>query len=68
LFNEYQDWSRVPSHVLREVGHFFATYKRLEDVAVETQGWYSAADGAGEVGASAERYQRNRAQVALQAF
>jgi inorganic pyrophosphatase len=58
LFNEYQDLSRVPSHFLREVEHFFATYKELEDVPVETQGWTNTADATAEVRASVERYQQ----------
>src|SRR5947209_10775882 len=36
LFAEYQKLDDVPHHFLREVEHFFATYKQLEGVATET--------------------------------
>ena len=39
LFDEIRDLEDVPSHYLREVEHFFATYKQLEGVNVLTHGW-----------------------------
>ena len=39
LFDEIRDLEDVPSHYLREVEHFFGTYKQLEGVNVLTQGW-----------------------------
>jgi len=40
IFREYHDLWRVPPHYLREVEHFFATYKQLEgESEVKTQGW-----------------------------
>ncbi len=56
LFAEYQDLSDVPAHFLREVEHFFATYKQLEGAHVETQGWTGRDDALSEVKASVERY------------
>lgn len=56
LFNEYQDLRDVPTHFLREVDHFFATYKQLEGAEVETQGWMPAAEAIAEVKACIERY------------
>lgn len=56
LFNEYQELDDVPSHFLREVEHFFATYKELEGVKTETLGWLPAADAIAEVKACVERY------------
>lgn len=55
LFDEFRDLSDVPSHYLREVSHFFATYKQLEGVTVNVQGWASAADAIVEVKASLNR-------------
>jgi inorganic pyrophosphatase len=58
LFDEYQNLDDVPSHFLREVEHFFATYKELEGVTIETQGWASADDALAEVRASVTRYRK----------
>jgi inorganic pyrophosphatase len=33
---------QVPSHLLREIEHFFSVYKTLEDKTVETFGWRDA--------------------------
>lgn len=56
LYNEYQDLDDVPPHFLKEVEHFFATYKELEGVKTETLGWRPAKDAIAEVQASVERY------------
>lgn len=56
LFAEYQNLEDVPKHYLREVEHFFATYKQLEGVETETMGWASAADAAKEVESSVDRF------------
>lgn len=55
LFREFQQLEDVPSHYLMEVEHFFATYKQLEGVAVETHGWTSAEDAITEVRESLDR-------------
>lgn len=39
LFAEFQDLDDVPKHFLREVEHFFVSYKQLEGVTIEPQGW-----------------------------
>lgn len=40
IFADFRDLWRVPPHFLREVEHFFATYKQLEGEAdVVTMGW-----------------------------
>lgn len=39
-FVHIKDLSDVPPHVLREVEHFFQTYKDLENKAVTIRGWY----------------------------
>lgn len=56
IFAEYDDLWRVPPHFLREVEHFFATYKQLEGHHVETLGWDNAARAAEEIEACLERY------------
>lgn len=62
LFAEYRDLTRVPGHFLFEVEHFFATYKQLEGVAVETIGWASAREAEVEVAACVERHRACRAK------
>ncbi len=39
LFATYRTLADVPPHFLREVEHFFSTYKQLEGCAVEPIGW-----------------------------
>jgi inorganic pyrophosphatase len=56
LFAEYQNLRDAPSHFLREVEHFFATYKQLEGVIIETMGWATAQDAIEEVKSSVERF------------
>lgn len=55
LFAEYRNLRDIPSHFLREVEHFFATYKQLEGVTIETMGWATAADATQEVQVSINR-------------
>jgi inorganic pyrophosphatase len=64
LFNEYQDLDDVPSHFLKEVEHFFATYKELEGVRTQTLGWRPAEEAIAEVKASVERYRQQKNQSA----
>ncbi len=59
LFDEIRDVSDVPRHFLREVEHFFLTYKQLEGVAIDSQGWAAAEDAVAEVQASLERGRRS---------
>ena len=58
LFAELQALTDVAHHFLREVEHFFATYKQLEGEKVETLGWAPAAEAIAEVKASVERYKK----------
>jgi len=55
LFAEYKDLGDVPGHFLREVEHFFVTYKQLEGVTVESEGWAPATAAYDEVKASLKR-------------
>lgn len=56
LFAELQNLPDVPKHYLREVEHFFATYKQLEGVTTQVEGWGDAAAASAEVHASVDRY------------
>ena len=58
LFNDIKALGDVPHHFLREVEHFFSTYKVLEGVTIEPLGWASADEGAKEVRASIDRFRR----------
>jgi inorganic pyrophosphatase len=42
-FDGYRDLSDVPPHVLREIEHFFQTYKDLEGKTTTIRGWHDAA-------------------------
>lgn len=41
-FDHVHDLGDVPPHVLREIEHFFATYKELEGKKTEVLGWHDA--------------------------
>lgn len=56
LFNEFQDLGDVPAHFLREVEHFFLTYKQLEGVKTESLGWSGSIEGTKEVQESVDRF------------
>ncbi len=56
LFAEYRNLRDIASHFLREVEHFFATYKQLEGVQIETMGWATAEEAVTEVNSSIKRY------------
>ncbi|HWI65952.1 MAG TPA: inorganic diphosphatase [Symbiobacteriaceae bacterium] len=45
-FVHVKDLSDVPPHVLREIEHFFQTYKDLEGKSVVIQGWYGQEEAA----------------------
>jgi inorganic pyrophosphatase len=56
LFDDYRDLPNVPPHFLREVEHFFSTYKQLEGVTVEPRGWLGRDAAMDEVRLSAKRF------------
>lgn len=58
LYGDIRTLADVPHHFLREVEHFFSTYKVLEGVTIEPLGWASHEDGAAEVRASIERFRQ----------
>lgn len=68
LFAEFQDLDDVPRHFLREVEHFFSTYKQLEGVNTETEGWDNSAAATAEVHASVDRYMAELSRRAKHQF
>lgn len=64
LFNEIQDLKDMPEHFLREVEHFFLTYKQLEGAEVTGQGWADANEAADEVRSSVDRFMQYLAERA----
>jgi inorganic pyrophosphatase len=58
LFASIRKLEDVPSHFLREVEHFFSTYKQLEGVTIEPLGWADSEAGALEVRASIDRFRQ----------
>jgi len=61
LFAEFQALKDVPPHFLREVEHFFSTYKQLEGAHTESFGWCGREDAIAEVAAAIERFQQAHA-------
>lgn len=55
LFADYHELDDVPANFLKEVEHFFATYKQLEGGIIEVQGWAGAKEAIAEVERSVER-------------
>ncbi|MEZ6073160.1 MAG: inorganic diphosphatase [Pirellulales bacterium] len=56
LFVEYRDLADVPSHFLKEVEHFFLTYKQLEGAEIQSDGWLDARAGGHEIESCRERW------------
>ena len=59
LFAHMRTLKEVPPHFLREVEHFFSTYKQLEGASVEALGWSPADEATLEVRNSVERYRNS---------
>jgi len=55
LFADYKKLGDIPANFLREVEHFFATYKQLEGGVIEVQGWAGVEDALAEVDHSIKR-------------
>ena len=45
-FDEYSDIADVPQHVLREIEHFFDTFKELEGSTITSRGWAGSEEAA----------------------
>lgn len=57
LFSDVNSLDDVPQHYLREVEHFFATYKQLEGVEVNPLGWAKTDEAVAAVKDAVERYE-----------
>lgn len=60
LFSDYKTLDDVQTPFLREVEHFFLTYKQLEGALTETHGWVTSEEAIAEVRASINRFVENR--------
>jgi inorganic pyrophosphatase len=58
LYAEVDSLDKVPSHLPREIEHFFATYKLLEEKGTEVRGWRDRDDALRHLRADREREQR----------
>ncbi len=58
LFADFKTLDDVPAHYLREVEHFFGTYKQLEGAPTEARGWGDVKEALAEVAAAVERVGR----------
>ncbi len=60
LFSDYKTLDDVQTPFLREVEHFFLTYKQLEGALTEANGWAPSEDAIAEVQASINRFVEKR--------
>jgi inorganic pyrophosphatase len=58
LFDEFRSLKDVPNSFLREVEHFFSTYKQLEGVTVEPVGWLDTEEAIMIVRKAVERFRQ----------
>ena len=59
-WNHIYQIDQVPSHLLREIEHFFTVYKQLEDKTVESFGWRNADAGRDVLAEALVREMRHR--------
>jgi inorganic pyrophosphatase len=55
-FSDYHDLADLPKHYPNEVMHFFMTYKQLEGVAVQNEGWTGAEEAREAINGSLKLY------------
>ena len=65
LFGHVLRLEDVPPHFLREVEHFFGTYKQLEGAHTESLGWTGAEDATREVRTSVDRFRASMGTVRM---
>jgi len=65
LFFHVKKLEDVPPHFLREVEHFFGTYKQLEGAHTESLGWIGAEEATKEVRDSVDRFRASLGNVML---
>ena len=59
-FNEIKDLKDVNPHTLKEIEHFFATYKKIQNKEVETNGFEDAASAKAGFERSVKLYQESK--------
>ncbi len=57
-FEHLQAFDDVPSHFIKEVSHFFMTYKQLEGANVENEGWVGTTEAQQAISDSMNRYRQ----------
>jgi len=65
LFGHVKRLDDVPPHFLREVEHFFGTYKQLEGAHTESLGWIGAEESTQEVRDSVDRFRASMGNVRI---
>jgi inorganic pyrophosphatase len=65
LFAHIRKLEEVPPHFLREVEHFFGTYKQLEGITTESLGWVGSEEATQEVRNSVERFRTSLGNVRM---
>ena len=65
LFGHMKKLEDVPAHFLREVEHFFGTYKQLEGAHTESLGWTGAEESTREVRDSVDRFRASLGNVRM---
>lgn len=65
LFEHMTKLADVPPHFLREVEHFFGTYKQLEGAHTESLGWVSAEESTKEVREAVVRFRASLGTVMM---
>jgi inorganic pyrophosphatase len=65
LFGHVTKLEDVPPHFLREVEHFFSTYKQLEGAHTESLGWNGAEQATQEVRDSVDRFRASMGNVRI---
>ncbi|MCE9533920.1 MAG: inorganic diphosphatase [Planctomycetes bacterium] len=63
LFAHLKKLEDVPPHFLREVEHFFGTYKQLEGITTSSLGWIGAEEATSEVRISVDRFRNSLGTV-----
>lgn len=58
LFNEFKTIKDVPAHFLKEIEHFFLTYKQLEGAEITSGGWDDKSHAIQEYNECRERWKK----------
>lgn len=61
LWNHINRLADAPPHLLKEIGHFFAVYKELEEKKTGVEGWEDRESAIRIIKESRQRYRKQRA-------